>query len=132
MRILQPSLRCWQKLNLPWSRQNALQQLKTKQKAPLYWELKKDRVISCPEATKTGQQFIQSFFNKKPDIESIPAASLTSSDAAEALDGGELEEIGIEVLEEDEDEEPAAEIMVDSGEEHLQRLFPEDIQVSIS
>lgn len=42
-------------------------------------------------------------------------------------------EVEVEVLEED-DDETAVEIVADSGEEHLRRLFPEDneFQVSIS
>jgi hypothetical protein len=62
----------------------------------------------------------------------MPATPLTNSDVVEALDGIESEEISIELLEKDEDEEPAVEIVVDSGEEHLRQLFPKDIQVSIS
>jgi hypothetical protein len=43
-------------------------------------------------------------------------------------------EVKVEVLEEDDDDETTVRIVADSGEEHLQRLFPQDnkIQVSIS
>ena len=52
----------------------------------------------------------------------------------EALGVGESIVLGLEVDSEDKGEEAAVEIIADSGEEHLQRLFPEDdnIQVSIS
>jgi len=83
---------------------------------------------------ETGQQFIQTFFKKKSNTESMPAGLQTNNDGIEALGGDESRNVEAEVPEEDEDEEPAVEIVADSGKEHLRRLFPEDdnIQVSIS
>jgi hypothetical protein len=68
---------------------------------------------------ETGQQFIQIFFKKKTDTDSTPKAANLDSESEN----------------ESEDEEAAAEIVadLDSGVEHLHRLFPEDnsnIQVS--
>ena len=79
---------------------------------------------------ETGQQFIQNFFNKKPDIERMPAtASLTDSDVVEAPDRGELVEGRIEVLEEDEDEEPAVENLLQEMRKakHQQLSIPETL-----
>ena len=54
---------------------------------------------------ETGQQFIQSFFKKKPAIRGIPSAPGVDS---------ESEEVEVKVLEEDVNDEIAVEIVTDS------------------
>jgi hypothetical protein len=81
---------------------------------------------------ETGQQFIQSFFKQKTmpaSIETMPTAPKININR-----DVEPEVLEVDSDSEDEDEETAVEIVADSGEEHLRRLFPEDdnIQVSIS
>jgi hypothetical protein len=77
---------------------------------------------------ETGQQFIQSFFKQK-----TTTASIETTPTAPKINRNVEPEV-LEVDSEDEDEETAVEIVAESGEEHLRRLFPEDdiIQVSIS
>ncbi|KAF8804557.1 hypothetical protein BYT27DRAFT_7259038 [Phlegmacium glaucopus] len=61
----------------------------------------------------------------------MPAAPQINNDGIEALDGNEPRDIEAEVPYKDEDEEPAVEIVADTGEEHLQRLFPEDDNIQV-
>ena len=76
---------------------------------------------------ETVQRFIQSFFENKPAVDSISSSPVVDSESGKV-------EFEVLELEEDVDDEIAVEIVADSGEEHPQRLLPEDneIQVSIS
>ncbi|KAF8507884.1 hypothetical protein BU17DRAFT_100179 [Hysterangium stoloniferum] len=75
---------------------------------------------------ETGQQFIQSFFKQKTmiaSVETMPSAPKINRDVEPEV---------LEVDSEDEDEETAVEIVAESGEEHLRRLFPEDDNIQAS
>lgn len=73
---------------------------------------------------ETGQQFIQSFFKNKTAIESMPDSGSGEIDSED-----EVLPVGAS---EDEDDEAAVEIVADSGEDHLRRLFPEDDEIKVS